>query len=970
MSDARPSVERLLGYLEAALAQSSLDRAQLSRVEAAFAALYALVAGEREELEALGARWPAAAERHRELEAWRLLVHWAAALGQEGSGDTATLEASLARAPRWTALLVGAEAARLIWNTPGGADRAWSQLQRAGTLDLFEALSRPTEQQSENPMFAECCCVLLELSASKGDWKRFAGIESHTRRIWREDHPAAIKVGLVRAGANVARGEYQAALDWIARWQNQMSDQERIVALATKLHALVARGSASDEAAGAALQAFLDLERRLAESPLLATSTHRKLRESVEQIARTSRVLSDVLEDAASDDPSVHRGAGTGNRELFEAEALARRNQHPERRKRALAELLSRVEEAIEGDGAKTPDELLRLRLLWCRLVVDDDQAHAFDECERVLSTVITEAARLGARPLEMLALDQRGLLRARFEPPDLRGAMEDGIAATALATELLNANSSTSDDGKGRRAFLESLLPVFDRVIEVHAIAASRVGQHLGGKVVDPFDPTLFDSRTPGGEWQRLGRVLHGYSEQAQALALADARRAREYSSDQVESLSSIDPRAAEVLDAFRGRLRPTDAVLQYSLVGSYLLIFAYGRGFFDWRLQTVHDQASSERAVESLVRDLRDWTQGEEPSSMEALRRLHELVLPDQLGSTLDRARATHLFIVPHGALYRVPFGRLALPSGPLGLRFSLSLHPTGLLAAESASAPPQRLGRRATLAHVVGPEQGVTAEVQCAPAERAALTGALGRFWPPAAVRPLEGWRQSLASILAALGGYELLHFTCHGQEGSALGQRASMLVATGNGGLDSRAISKLELTSCALVVLQSCWTGWMDHKRSNPVQGIPQAFCDAGVGAVIAPLTQVPMALAATFSSIFYRALRFLPAEVALQRTLHLLRRYGSVVVAGDPAASEAFVACGSSLDRLEYRYTGAAGIRLGSRFSRAIGRVVFWWFERSLARRARGKEIGDAARGGHRHRSLPGRSDPESELRGV
>ena len=134
--------------------------------------------------------------------------------------------------------------------------------------------------------------------------------------------------------------------------------------------------------------------------------------------------------------------------------------------------------------------------------------------------------------------------------------------------------------------------------------------------------------------------------------------------------------------------------------------------------------------------------------------------------------------------------------------------------------------------------------------------------------------------------------------------------------------------------------------MDHRRTNPVQGFPQAFCDAGAGAVIAPLTQIPQILAPFFSEVLYRALRFLPAEQALQRTLEVLRTHGDLLVARDPEAAKVLEEHGS-MDVFEYRYTGATGLTLGGFASRCVGRLSFWWWERRLRRAQRSKALGRA-----------------------
>jgi hypothetical protein len=122
--------------------------------------------------------------------------------------------------------------------------------------------------------------------------------------------------------------------------------------------------------------------------------------------------------------------------------------------------------------------------------------------------------------------------------------------------------------------------------------------------------------------------------------------------------------------------------------------------------------------------------------------------------------------------------------------------------------------------------------------------------------------------------------------------------------------------------------------MDHRREDPVQGFPQAFCDAGAAAVIAPLVPLPEALAPFFSEVLYRALRFLPAERALHRALAVLRAHGRALVARRPDALAKLIEHGS-IDAFEYRYVGAPGLRLGGPLSRLAGRISFWFWLRGL-----------------------------------
>jgi CHAT domain len=104
--------------------------------------------------------------------------------------------------------------------------------------------------------------------------------------------------------------------------------------------------------------------------------------------------------------------------------------------------------------------------------------------------------------------------------------------------------------------------------------------------------------------------------------------------------------------------------------------------------------------------------------------------------------------------------------------------------------------------------------------------------------ARIESMNGENLPKKTLPNQLARFDLLHFLCHGEEGGGFGQSPALHL-----GVDERLelanVVRIPLERCALVVLQSCWTGWMDHRRTNPVQGFPQAFCDAGARAVIAP-----------------------------------------------------------------------------------------------------------------------------------
>ncbi|XYI00852.1 CHAT domain-containing protein [Sorangium sp. So ce1128] len=923
--------ERPFGALAAALQRFDAaphDPRAPSRLEPLLDALFASAASRgRSALRALEALLGEHADRLPAVRAWLALVRLDLARGGERAAAVAALDAALASAPPRTRWLAGAEAARLIWRREGPA-RAW---ERIAPLD---PVSSDEGWREDSPLVASAILTKLKLAAAQGAWDDHRRTAAAAEALWPEHHPSALRVALALADQAIALGSFRDALRRLDRIDGAAQGDLRAHLCCSRLHALVSSGRGSSRRARAALRAFREAA-RAAPVPghALPSDERRALLDRAAQLAR-----------AAGLSRSARAPATTTLSRLLHREREARRIKDPARRIPALLRVIRRAEALLLRPGAAVnPEELLRLKLLWCRLAVDLGQDELHGACEDLLEQALASAERLDLKPVSMLALDQRAVLRARKSPPDWKGAVTDSTRAASIAMELLAGNADPGARRGVERSLLEHLLPVIDRVIDLHAEGALRIAARHGELLALPLGAheELLDEESPRGSWLRFGRVLHTFAEQSQALALEEARIAFEDGRTLPHRFAVAERGEARIaVDALCQRLRPGDGVLQYLVFGRYVLVFAYGRGFFDWHVAAVAEAGGSprleaaHRRLDDLLRALRGWTQGERRAEERAaLDELHALLLPDKIDAALALAGVRHLRIVPHDVLYQVPFGRLSTGAGPLLGRFSMSLHPTGQLAAESAEGARARPARRPVLGFIFGPR------VDCAAEEEQAIRRGAGAVAPLARVERVDAASARLDEILARAPGFDLLHFLCHGREGGRFGRAPALSLGSGQEGhLELPRVLRLPLRRCALVVLQSCWTGWMDHRRTDPVQGFPQAFCDAGAGAVIAPLTQVPQALAPIFSDVLYRALRFLPAERALQRALSVLRAHGDALVASDPEAERVLREHGS-MDAFEYRYTGATGLTLGGVLSRCVGRLSFWWWERRL-RRAR------------------------------
>ena len=167
----------------------------------------------------------------------------------------------------------------------------------------------------------------------------------------------------------------------------------------------------------------------------------------------------------------------------------------------------------------------------------------------------------------------------------------------------------------------------------------------------------------------------------------------------------------------------------------GRLVLVFVIGRELFDWHAAAApgaDDCAGPARAHDALAHlldGIRAFSRGDRrPEEHASVVALHEALLPAKIQAVIAAAELRHLRIVPHDVLYRVPFGKLALGPSPLARRFSLSLHPTGRLAAATAPARP---ARAASIGHVTGPDVG------CLDEDARALRSGVGRLVPLARV-----------------------------------------------------------------------------------------------------------------------------------------------------------------------------------------------------------------------------------------
>ena len=941
--------------------------------------------------------------------------------------DCTRLDAALAQAPARSRWLINAESARLIYDREGPR-AAWQRLLAHPPVPAEKAW------QDQGPMVIHAVLVGLHLAAATGRWQDHATLLDQARQRFADPRdPTALRAEILAADHAIRRGYYRDAIRALNGLDCAVRGDIRLALLGVRLHALVACSSSfqhervnrpddtprTPELVTAikdtikAFDAELDTRRaagQRAELGPVAGNEHDEYslpeRERAEIEARYRALKRQARLDQT--DPSDDDSEAMGLAALLAQEHLirfayrqAKHSKREAKRHSQLRDLLGKTEGFIDRGDKLSEEELIMLRLLWCRLVVDAGDVKRFTECEELLGDAIEDADELGLVRLQMAGLDQRAVLYFHEKwPRDWRRATHDAGRAGTMALQLIAQNSEqpgsqpdelekqpdSSDvrESSTARALLRSLFPVLDRIIEFLAVGA------LGIKL-EADRNCIGWSRKRKQQWIRFGQAIHDYAEQSQRLALEEARRAYHTGETRphrfaLVSLSDSEHGHVDPIAAVQRSLPRREVILQYFVVSKYIIIFVLGRRLFNWTVTTMAPDDAHD-GLNRLLEICQPWLMPDDKNSpcQANYARLRDILLPPAIKSILARARPRHLRLVPHDVLYRVPFGRLQLGKRTVVEQMTLSLHATAALAAESARhrGHDDRPTSLARLGHVIGPD------MWRATCEHTAMAGAMGS---PALAQPVlldtrggktEQFEQAKKHCLHATGrttgvspklvtcprlqasaGHDperfkkaikqviehmdLLHFTCHGVKKDNR-VPASMTLGPDRPGAETKLglddIAQMKLNRCRLVVLQSCWTGWQEHERENPVQGFPQAMCDAGAGAVIAPLRSVPTALTPVFTEVFYRVLGYLPAERALGKALTMLRRHGEALVAGDCEAMQQLRDIGS-IDALDYRYTGHTDIDLtGGLRSRLWARISVRLWLRSMLRRRQKAMLG-------------------------
>jgi CHAT domain-containing protein len=224
-------------------------------------------------------------------------------------------------------------------------------------------------------------------------------------------------------------------------------------------------------------------------------------------------------------------------------------------------------------------------------------------------------------------------------------------------------------------------------------------------------------------------------------------------------------------------------------------------------------------------------------------------------------------HLVVIPHDALYSIPFSVLKeWPDGRfLADSFKISYSPSATVLLQR---PP--VGTLASASALVLTGPGVK--------EAALEARAIAASFPDCRVLPVE---QSTPTALRNLApGQDVIHIVAHGSFDPKEPTRSAILLsrAGGDDGVVTAAkMYGLPLRGAKLVTLGACESGVVEGTETGELLGIPRALLYAGARAVL--LSRWPVDSAATFEFMrsFYSHTRQVDAPEAARRAAGDLRK---------------------------------------------------------------------------------------------
>lgn len=277
--------------------------------------------------------------------------------------------------------------------------------------------------------------------------------------------------------------------------------------------------------------------------------------------------------------------------------------------------------------------------------------------------------------------------------------------------------------------------------------------------------------------------------------------------------------------------------------------------------------------------------------------------------LAPVAARLEGKRLAVVPHGALFYLPFAALPLPGGDQPLVTSqevIHLPSASSLAILRSMPPPHQGAKQIPVLLLADPVFGpadprlppgrVQPPLAASETSRGAGSEPLDRDWrrlPGTAreaeaisallgnhnTRLREGFAASRSALLEVdLRAYPILHIATHGQADGRQPERSRLLLSLYSpdgrpieGALRLQDIYNLKLAA-DLVVLSACQSGLGGLVRGEGLVGLTRGFLHAGARRVLASLWDVDDDSTATLMARFYQGLlqEKLPPATALRR----------------------------------------------------------------------------------------------------
>jgi CHAT domain-containing protein len=533
----------------------------------------------------------------------------------------------------------------------------------------------------------------------------------------------------------------------------------------------------------------------------------------------------------------------------------------------------------------------------------------------RIEAAALSETARLDlemGRTGEALDTSERAIallesIRGELAAPALRrsflSSRQDPYATAVDA--LLDMDRSHPDGGFRARAFQASERGRARALAE--AIAEARLD--LSGT------PT---AELRGEEEELSKRLAQLEREQARpdsdhALGEAEERWERLMGAVRLRRAMAVNYPEPASLAAIQSLLCAECALVSYGVGQDRVLTFVVTRRSLDvYRLPLTR-----ERLVESIENYVGLISKDDRDRWREVAAGLHRSLV----GPWRDRLPpgTRRLIIIPEGALHSLPFEALAPDRSTRCLveDFAVSYVPSATVLAQLASGrvrnaaggPASVLALASpTVPEIVGRAGGEVdgQTFDLAPLPYASLEARrVSRFGGEGSEVLLGDQASERAVRGLPPDRFGVIHFACHGVLNEEAPSRSALLLA-GTGGADAsdgllraRDIYRLRLAS-DLVVLSACRTARGRILPGEGVEGLAQAFFQAGVGSVVASLWDVSDRHTARLMEAFYGrlaageskadALRGAKVDLLREETDLAPRFWAPFVLIGEPAAT--------------------------------------------------------------------------------